>query len=562
MPTPSISVLLIEDDEDDALLVEELLAEEGQAHFQMECATRLRDGLDRLQATNYDVVILDLCLPDAEGLEGCHALRDRFPHIPVVVMTGMRNDEVAREALQHGAQDFLVKGDVDVYGVQRCLIYATERKRMESMLVRSERLAAVGTLAAGVAHEFNNINNIIINHLGLALGRETIDPAVRERVHKAMEAVDRGATITRDLLSFSRPEQGANRTDRTPVPVRAMVESVLRMCKSDLNAQRILSRVEGEEALQVLGSPGSLQQVLMNLVINAMHAMDGRARRELTVRIEPAGQRTRVHVADTGSGIEKDRLEAIWTPFYSTKGAFLESANGNPSRSEAASAANRAPTPRTDADGPPIRLERPTTAGGTGLGLTICQRLIQDMGGEIKVASRIEEGSTFTIDLPAHTETRARSAPVEALPVCMGKARILVVEDELDMREIMVTTLRTIVPHVDGAASGLEGLERLRAGRYDLVVTDLQMPDLGGVEMMERAREADPAHAPCCIVVTGRLDAANQADLTRLSPDDVLRKPFPIAELVRRARLVLQRAGTPKSARGAGPVTATAAGAS
>jgi signal transduction histidine kinase/CheY-like chemotaxis protein len=364
-----------------------------------------------------------------------------------------------------------------------------ERARFQQQLQHSQRLETMGTLAGGIAHDVNNQLNAILANLYLA--RESVadgHPAA-ERLAQAEEAVDRCTRTTKALLAFSH--QGL--PEIQPVDCNALVR------QSAVLLDRVLGglvkvELDLEPGLPtIMGEPLQLEQVLMNLAINARDAMAQGGTLTLRTRAARDGAGVELQVLDTGTGIPEDVLGHIFEPFFTTK---------------------------------PI-------GQGTGLGLAMAFGIVQAHGGQLTVATRVGQGTTFTLTLaPGAADP---GGAVAAPPVRESRAlpqglRILVVEDEAYLLEILSEALATAGATVTGAAHGEEAWERFQAGAFDCVLSDQRMPGCTGVELLHRIR-ASGSLVPFILASGQDLEPYREA-LDQDPSAHLLPKPFSVTRLV------------------------------
>jgi len=568
-----LQLLLVEDNPADAMLLREALRDAGETRFELDHVARLSDGLKRIAAALYDVVLLDLRLPDSQGLETLSRMLDHARGVPIVVMTGLADERLAMNALRQGAQDYLVKGEVagdtlarsiryaigrhtadealratsdtlsalidatplaivvldrehrvrrwnraaeelfgwkedevlggrppqvpeeqreafesmvqselqgqrhaglellrrrkdgssvdvslwtaplrdaqqNVVGTVRIFADVGERKRLEERLRQSQKMEAIGRLAGGIAHDFNNLLTVILGYAELAqtsLGRD--DPLQRELAEIRKAAV-RAAALTNQLLAFSRRQ-------------------VLRPKLLDLNAvivgfDAMLRPLLGEQVEIVLelerglgdvrADPGQLEQVLMNLALNARDAMPAGGRLTFATRAveigaeEPSdlrrGPYVLLSVSDTGSGMSPDTLAHAFEPFFTTK----------------------------------------EEGKGTGLGLATVYGIVKQSGGEIRAASEVGRGTTFEIYLPRADATIDSARGMRALARGergeRGTGTVLVVEDDETLRGFVRAALESHGYRVLEAASGAQASQLCtnHDGPIELMVADVELP--------------------------------------------------------------------------------------
>src|SRR5262249_11426316 len=240
----------------------------------------------------------------------------------------------------------------------------SETEQLRQQLLQAQRLSSVGALASSVAHEFNNILTTVINYAKMAQ-RPALEENVRNQcLDKILKGGQRAATIIASMLGFARN----NSTQKLKTDIVALVEEILVLTDKDLSKHRIQVEKKYEGRPEAWVVPGQLEQVLLNLVINARQAMPRGGRLRIEVRENPHTQMVEIKVADTGSGIPVERLPLIFEPFYTTK--------------------------EPDEHG----------HGGTGLGLSVCRQIVEQHHGRIRVESLVGKGSAFTVKLPIKGE--------------------------------------------------------------------------------------------------------------------------------------------------------------
>ncbi len=280
---------------------------------------------------------------------------------------------------------------IDIGSIEQAIGALQERiDQLQANLNQQQKLASLGMVTAVIAHEFNNILTPMISYTRYAL-TDKADEALRMKaLSKALAAAERAATISNSLLGFARGDCGGS------ADVKTVVEETLQCLARDPGRDGITLEVKVAPGLSAAISPGHLQQVLMNLVINARAALINHIRglRRLTIlaRANPEAGTVVIEVQDTGPGIPPEVLPHIFEPFYSTKQKNAET--------QARDAAAPAPAPAAPPTAANI-FDDPVPRGGTGLGLTICRDLIVAAGGVLKVRSTLGRGATFTLELPA-----------------------------------------------------------------------------------------------------------------------------------------------------------------
>ncbi|KFA87435.1 MASE1 domain-containing protein [Archangium violaceum] len=373
----------------------------------------------------------------------------------------------------------------------------TTQKQLQAKLVSAERIAAVGTLAAGVGHEINNpLAYLMLNLEGvaqsLARGAEGVDEA-RASLESAREGAERIRVIVRDLKVFSR-QQGE---ERAMLDVNEVVVPALRMAAHAVRPRARLVEDFGQPP-KVLGSEARLGQVMLNLLVNALQAIPEGNPDHHEVRVRTGRDdtgRALVEVSDTGCGMAPPVLARIFDPFFTTK----------------------------------------PWGEGTGLGLAICQQIIQAHGGELRVSSEEGKGSRFTVLLPsaesrpAKTPLPAAPTPVSALP---PRRRILIIDDEPRLAQSM---RMLIEPSHDVFVTtrGAEALAWVNEGqRFDLVLCDLQMPGTTGMDVYSHLCAHVPELAERLVFISGGAYTQATRDFVRSVRNRILEKPVRPDELL------------------------------
>jgi PAS domain S-box-containing protein len=394
-------------------------------------------------------------------------------------------------------------------------------RQSEARLVEADRLASIGALAAGVAHEINNplsyvlLNlDMVIRDLTSAAPHQGGDGAGGEgarfaeivaRLREARAGVDRVGHIVQDLKAFSRVD-----TDRRGlIDVRRVLDETIDLASNEIRHRARLVRAYGEVPM-VSASASRLSQVFLNLLVNAAQSMSEGEAEQNEIRVGAAvdgGGRVVVEVADTGSGMTPEVLARIFDPFFTTKPAGV----------------------------------------GTGLGLSICHGIISSLGGAITVQSRVGEGTTFRVALPPADEKAAEvSCGIDAAPTMQqppgssshspsvsepSRPRLLVVDDE----PVLATALgRALTPAFDVTVlgNGRDALRLLREDpRFDVILCDLIMPELTGMDLYEELSRTRPALADRIIFMTGGTFTARARNFLEAVPNPALDKPFDITML-------------------------------
>jgi PAS domain S-box-containing protein len=373
----------------------------------------------------------------------------------------------------------------------------TERKQMQSRLVLADRMASVGTLAAGVAHEINNPLSYVLSNLRLtrealdkALDPDSVD-AMRQQLEEAIHGAERMRHIVRDLKTFSQVES----EQRDVVDAQEVLESSLNICWNEIRHRARLEK-DLKPTPPVMVNESRLGQVFLNLLINASQAMadDRLDRNVLRVRTytDEAGFAV-FEVSDTGEGIPPENLARIFDPFFTTK----------------------------------------TLNGGTGLGLSICHNIVKAIGGEIHASSDVGAGTTMRVRLPPGQRSRRRTRSSQTISTVGAgglQAKVVVIDDELLVGKSIRRALRG--HDVEVYASGREAIEHLCGGGWvDVVFCDLMMPETSGIEVFEAVHQRRPEIAARFVFMTGGAFTPRARAFLEKSEQQCLEKPFELQEI-------------------------------
>ncbi len=411
---------------------------------------------------------------------------------------------------------------------QRCMIGMgvdiSERKRLEQQFFLSQKLEAVGKLAGGVAHDFNNLLTAILGSSELLLAE--LDPSDPRRadVEEVARAGRRAAGLTRQLLAFGRRQMMQPRI----LDLNRIVADISSMLQRLIGEDVELVTVLGPELRSVKADPGQIEQVIVNLAVNARDAMPGGGRLVIetaNVDLESgytceseavrSGPYVMISVKDTGHGMDQATLARIFEPFFTTKGQ----------------------------------------GKGTGLGLSTAYGIVKQSGGHVCVDSAPGRGCTFTIYLPAVAETAEQvEAPEKAAPLILGSETVLLVEDEDAVRRVLRKELERHGYTVLEAAGGEEALQ-IAASRGDtiqLLVTDVVMPLMSGPDLARRLTESHPKLK--VLYVSGYADdaAVRQGNVNPGTP--ILQKPFAAGALAEKVRELLDSASSSTARPGFGRI--------
>jgi two-component system NtrC family sensor kinase len=381
----------------------------------------------------------------------------------------------------------------------------TERKGIESELARqreariqTDKLADMGTLLAGVAHELNNPLTVVTGY-SMILRQALGDGPLGERVDKIAVAAERCVRIVRNFLALARQYP----PERQRVRLNQIVREAVELLAYPLRVDTVEIQLDLADDLPALwADPHQLHQVVVNLITNAHHAMHGTTdARRLSIRTRSAsgGSRLCLEVADTGPGIPPDVLERIFEPFFTTK---------------------------------PL-------GQGTGLGLPLCQGIVEGHGGTMHVESKPGEGATFLIELPVVSAPlgEPNDPPASALRLVPGR-HVLIVDDEPDVAGVLRDLLKAEGEHVEAVSDGRAALEKLQAAEYDLILCDVRMPRLDGPGVYRALEQSNPKLLRRFVFLTGDTLNPESREFVQQTGAPCISKPFDFDE----AKRVIERA--------------------
>jgi two-component system, cell cycle sensor histidine kinase and response regulator CckA len=625
-----IHVLLIEDNPGDRRLLQELLRDVASVQIKLEHADCLGGGLKRLSESHFDVILLDLFLPDSQGFETFNQFYQQEQDVPIVVTTGLNDETLALKAVQEGAQDYLVKGQITGELLVRSIRYAIERKRaeqkireqaalldiatdailvqdvqnhilfwnkgaerlygwtveeamgqdiakllykgsstrfqearqelmiknewqgelnqitktgqeiivesrwtlvrddegqpkfvllvstdvtgkkqLEAQFFRAQRIESIGTLASGIAHDLNNIlTPILATAQLLQMKPLNLDERSLQMLQVLESNAKRGTELVKQVLSFARGVEGKH----TILQTRHLIREIQQIIRETF-PKSIELRVEAPANLwTVTGNATQLQQVLMNLCVNARDAMPGGGVLKITaenvtldenyarMNIDAkVGKYIAITVSDSGVGIPNELLDRIFEPFFTTK----------------------------------------ELGKGTGLGLSTALGIIKRHRGFITVCSSIGEGTQFQIFLPAvMAESQLEASTSEAF---VGHDElILVVDDEAPVREVTKASLETFNYRVLTARDGVEAIAIYAQNQADirLVIVDMMMPSMDGPTTIRTLQNINPQVK--VIAVSGLLYNYEPMPVAHFGIQSFLPKPYTIEELLKTVHQTLK----------------------
>jgi signal transduction histidine kinase len=550
----ALQVLLIEDNPADARLVE-LALQEMSYPAQITHTLRLSDALRLLKGSSqhrdrhqkptgvcgFDVVLVDLQLPDSQGLETLAQVHEAAPETPIIALTGLADEELALRSLQSGATDYLFKGPSSDGLLERSIRYAIERKRSERSrldLARAQAARAEAEAAnrakdqfmAVLSHELRTPLNAILGWASL-LGARTLDEQTQRQALATIERNARAqAQLIDDLLDVSRIITGKLSLELSLLDLGEVIDHAVGALRPQMHLKNQSLRREPDRTALIEGDAVRLQQVVWNLLSNAIKFTPENG--EITIRLaheeasSPGEPGTvALTIEDTGQGIGPDFLPHIFDRFR-------------------------------QADGSTTRRH-----GGLGLGLAIVRHLVEAHGGTISAESEgVGKGARFTMRVPAAEESSAQELAAivasdaskkqagpdegEALGSPLLEAvKVLAVDDQEDARELLLTALSSCGADVRIADSAEEALETVVQWRPDIVISDVGMPQIDGYELIRLIRsQEDPELKDIpAIAVTGYARPEERDRAREAGFQTFLAKPVDPAELILATSRLTQR---------------------
>ena len=491
-------ICLIEDNPGDVRLLKEMLSDvmtsgKTSVLIEMEHRDRLSDGLALLESKDFDVILLDLTLPDSHGLDTFAKVMESVPHIPIIVLSGLDDEAVALQAVREGAQDYLSKGEATGYILIRAMRYALERKRTEEALKNAnKKLKELDHLKSDfistVSHELRTPIAIMREGVSLVLDGVTgdINDSQKELLGDTLDNVDRLTRLVTDLLDISKIEAGKvhlrrNTMDANEV-ARRMVEHYLPQARD----KRILLDLKPEtNPVMLYADADKIRQIFHNLLSNAIRYTD--ALGAISVSVEDIGHAVQCQVADTGIGIAQENQPKLFSKFEQI-GRL---------------------------DGPGYK--------GTGLGLAIAKGLVEKHSGRIWVESEPGEGTTFTFEIPK-----------------VDFPTVHIIDDEQTVVEVIKEFLVEDTYHFLVSYTGEDGITKAQEKLPDLIILDMKLPGMSGYEVIGRLKQdSRTLNIPIIIISAFDVERKRLGNVDKHMAIPVVHKPFDRDRLRNKVKEVL-----------------------
>jgi two-component system NtrC family sensor kinase len=371
----------------------------------------------------------------------------------------------------------------------------TDRMKMEQQLLMAGKLASIGELAAGVAHEINNPLTAIMGYAQLLATRDDIPEHIKLDLDKIFNQSQRAARIVQNLLTFAR----SYALEKKIIDINELILKSLELRSYEHKVGNIEIVIDLQPGLPgISADENQIQQVILNIIINAEQAITSKKRGgKVKVTTGLDDSMVKIIVADDGPGIPKEMLERLFDPFFTTK----------------------------------------EVGQGTGLGLSVCHGIVTKHGGRIYADSVEGQGAVFIVELPA---SRGSMSKDQGLPIKLGEGsqkievskKILVVDDEMVIRDILIRILSEKGYDIESAASGTEGLEKIVNSKYDVYLLDIKMPGVDGRDMYEAISEKFPQLINRVIFITGDTITRSTLDFLETTGRKYLSKPLDFSKLI------------------------------
>lgn len=512
MPTP-LRVLFIEDSEDDATIQVRLLRQAGYdvAYACVQSAEELKAALKN----PWDIVISDYSMPHFSGTEALKVVREKGVDVPFIFVSGTIGEGAAVAALKVGAQDYLMKANLGrlIPSVQRELRESRDRrqrKRLEEQVHQLQRFEAIGRLAGGVAHDFNNVIGAIMGWAEIGANAAYPGGDLQDKFLKIRAQADRASGLTRQLLAFARRQtlQPCNTN------LNELAKESISLLRNVIGEQIEIQLQLAQDLEVIWADPGQVEQVLMNLSLNARDAMPDGGRlvvetKNVSVgedfqRLHPyalPGNYVLLRVLDTGAGMDAETLTHIFEPFFTTK----------------------------------------EIGRGTGLGLATVYGIVKQHKGFIDVDSTPGQGTEFRVYLPLGNGPAETSEKQVVFTMRGGSECILIAEDNDDLREAAQEILQSLGYRVVAAKNGEEAVRvfEQHADAVDLAFLDVVMPKLNGTDAYMQMTARKPALP--VLFTTGYASEVSLVPVTAREKATVLQKPYGSQYLAQKLREKLDK---------------------
>ncbi len=514
------SILVVDDSKTQLFSIALLLKKEG---YRIDTFSDPFEAKAALERTSYDLFLCDLQMPGLNGLAFLKLSKALHPQMPFVIMTAYGDRESAIEALSMGAEDYIFKATghreeeeflirvrraIEKARLQMSILkYQEQLEQMvmdrtralqeaQEQLIQSEKLRSLGIMTNGIAHDFNNILGVILGRTQLLM-RKTVDGGILDDLRIIEKASLKGSSTIRRMQDYTRIRRDES---FIPVQINEVIEEVVEITKTrwkdEAHERGLLINIKKEygDVPLINGNSSELKDVFINVIFNAIDAMPGGGTIAIRTRREDIMNDSWVvvDVTDTGVGIVPEIQPKIFEPFFTTK-----------------------------------------SSEGSGLGMSVAYGIIQRHKGHISFSSTVARGTTFVIRFPAALFLQEISSPSVQPPIVPGteKKSVLVIDDDDSMRTMLTEILEIDHHEVASAASGREALALLQRRPYQIVFTDLGMPEMSGWDLAQEIKRRLPQTR--IIMITGWGTQLDKEKAVESGIERILPKPVTCDEILR-----------------------------
>lgn len=519
-----IKLLVVDDDEVDTLIIKKSLKTSSIVNS-IDTAELGRVAISLLLQNKYACIFIDYQLPDMNGIELLKTIRAKGINTPAIIITSQGDEATAVLAIKAGASDYISKTMLTTEGLAQSLRNALkareieiERDRAQNELAKAKEIAENSLkikeqFLANMSHEIRTPMNGIMGITELLLDT-TIDNAQKEYLLAIKKSSENLLIIINDILDFSKIESGNLTIEETPFDIRSLVKSVLNLLGAKSSEKNIVlrSHIDNNIPESLIGDPLRINQILINLVGNAIKfTPQGKISVDINmIKKELNIVALEIKIIDSGIGIPKEKLETIFESF-----------------SQVSTSTSR-------------------KFGGSGLGLTISKKLTELMGGTICAQSEIGKGSTFLINIPLKADSISplieQTENLNNPSIDFSGLKILVAEDHPVNQLLIKSLLKKWNADFEIVGNGLIASERLKTKSYDLVLADIQMPEMDGYELTDFIRKniGDKNKLPI-IAMTANAFEDEKDRCIAAGMNDYISKPFKFEDLNRKIAAIISR---------------------